>query len=116
VNSAAVCRTPSTAVGAARANGSTAAPTSVTRTELAVLFTGLTPEQWEAPSLCAGRRAREVVAHMSTRFRYPTGSPAATPPISPTADACPPDGYSASIVTVSSQREGSYNRIPRAPV
>ncbi|WLW49909.1 maleylpyruvate isomerase family mycothiol-dependent enzyme [Streptomyces sp. YU58] len=43
------------------------------RTELADLFTGLTPEQWEAPTLCAGWRAREVVAHMSMGFRYPTG-------------------------------------------
>ncbi|MFF5402802.1 maleylpyruvate isomerase family mycothiol-dependent enzyme [Streptomyces misionensis] len=42
------------------------------RRELANFFEGLSPAQWEAPSLCAGWRVREVVAHMSTGFRHPT--------------------------------------------
>ncbi|MEU9073835.1 maleylpyruvate isomerase family mycothiol-dependent enzyme [Kitasatospora sp. NPDC048538] len=39
------------------------------RRELADLFDGLRPDQWEEPSLCAGWRVREVAAHMSTGFR-----------------------------------------------
>ncbi|MFJ8622319.1 maleylpyruvate isomerase family mycothiol-dependent enzyme [Kitasatospora sp. NPDC093550] len=42
------------------------------RRELAALFADLTPEQWNAPSLCGGWRAREVAAHMSTGFRHST--------------------------------------------
>ena len=34
------------------------------RADLADLLATLTPEQWEAPSLCAGWRVRDVVAHM----------------------------------------------------
>ncbi|SHU06674.1 DinB family protein [Mycobacteroides abscessus subsp. abscessus] len=34
------------------------------RTDLADLLETLTPEQWEAPSLCAGWRVRDVVAHV----------------------------------------------------
>jgi uncharacterized protein (TIGR03083 family) len=34
------------------------------RSDLADLLATLTPEQWEAPSLCAGWRVRDVVAHM----------------------------------------------------
>jgi len=34
------------------------------RADLANLLEGLTPEQWEAPSLCEGWRVRDVVAHM----------------------------------------------------
>lgn len=34
------------------------------RADLLDLLTGLTPAQWEAPSLCAGWRVRDVVAHM----------------------------------------------------
>ncbi|MFI0408309.1 maleylpyruvate isomerase family mycothiol-dependent enzyme [Actinomadura sp. 3N508] len=34
------------------------------RAELAAFLETLTPEQWEAPSLCAGWRVRDVVAHM----------------------------------------------------
>ncbi|MCD2185661.1 maleylpyruvate isomerase family mycothiol-dependent enzyme [Actinomycetospora soli] len=33
------------------------------RAEFADLLEGLSPEQWEAPSLCAGWTVREVVAH-----------------------------------------------------
>ncbi|MFF2813401.1 maleylpyruvate isomerase family mycothiol-dependent enzyme [Streptomyces sp. NPDC058000] len=41
------------------------------RRELADLLDTLSPEQWDAPSLCAGWRVREVAAHMSLGFRYP---------------------------------------------
>lgn len=34
------------------------------RADLADLLSGLTPAQWDAPSLCAGWRVRDVVAHM----------------------------------------------------
>ena len=34
------------------------------RTELAELLAGLTPEQWDAPTLCEQWRVREVVAHV----------------------------------------------------
>lgn len=34
------------------------------RADLAALLQALTPQQWEAPSLCAGWRVRDVVAHM----------------------------------------------------
>ncbi|AOR30246.1 hypothetical protein BFF78_03500 [Streptomyces fodineus] len=43
------------------------------RRELADFFEALTPAQWDAPSLCAGWRVREVVAHMSMGFRHRTG-------------------------------------------
>ena len=33
---------------------------------------GLTEADWDAPSLCDGWRVREVVAHMTMPFRYPT--------------------------------------------
>ncbi|WP_354637370.1 maleylpyruvate isomerase family mycothiol-dependent enzyme [Kitasatospora camelliae] len=39
------------------------------RQELADLLDGLRPAQWDAPSLCAGWRVREVAAHMSMGFR-----------------------------------------------
>jgi uncharacterized protein (TIGR03083 family) len=35
------------------------------RLAIAGLLDGLTPEQWEAPSLCAGWRVRDVAAHVS---------------------------------------------------
>ena len=40
------------------------------RRDLAAVLAGLTPQQWEAPSLCTGWRVREVVAHLSLPFRY----------------------------------------------
>ncbi|MFI0153707.1 maleylpyruvate isomerase family mycothiol-dependent enzyme [Streptomyces lydicus] len=40
------------------------------RRELADLLDGLPDEQWDAPTLCAGWRVREVAAHMSMGFRY----------------------------------------------
>lgn len=39
------------------------------RARLADLLAGLTDEQWEQPSLCAGWRVREVVAHLTMPFR-----------------------------------------------
>ena len=40
------------------------------RRELAEVLAGLPPQAWDAPSLCAGWRVREVVAHMTMPFRY----------------------------------------------
>lgn len=34
------------------------------RADLLALLTGLTPQQWDAPTLCTGWRVRDVVAHM----------------------------------------------------
>ncbi|GAA3226916.1 maleylpyruvate isomerase family mycothiol-dependent enzyme [Dactylosporangium siamense] len=42
------------------------------RGELAEVFAGLTDEQWDAPSLCAGWRVREVLAHTTMPFRMGT--------------------------------------------
>lgn len=42
------------------------------RSELAKLLAGLDTEQWDAPTLCAGWRAREVVAHITMAFRMST--------------------------------------------
>lgn len=44
------------------------------RSELAEVFAGLTPAQWDAPSLCAGWRVREVLAHTTMPFRLGTGA------------------------------------------
>ncbi len=44
---------------------------SAQRRELAALLGGLAPEAWDRPSLCAGWRVRDVVAHMTMPFRYP---------------------------------------------
>lgn len=43
------------------------------RTDLGELLAGLTAEQWDAATLCAGWRVREVVAHITYPFR--TGMP-----------------------------------------
>ncbi len=40
------------------------------RRELAGVLAALAPQEWDAPSLCAGWRVREVVAHMTMPFRY----------------------------------------------
>jgi uncharacterized protein (TIGR03083 family) len=40
------------------------------RRDLADLLGGLPAEAWDAPTLCAGWRVREVVAHMTMPFRY----------------------------------------------
>lgn len=42
------------------------------RTRLAELLAALTPRQWDAASLCAGWRVREVVAHMTMPYRTST--------------------------------------------
>ena len=39
------------------------------RERLASLLAELTPEQWDTPSLCAGWRVRDVVAHITFPFR-----------------------------------------------
>jgi uncharacterized protein (TIGR03083 family) len=43
--------------------------TQAERERLATLFGGLSPEQWDALSLCEGWRVREVVAHITMPFR-----------------------------------------------
>lgn len=40
------------------------------RAELAALLSGLPDQAWDAPTLCAGWRVREVVAHLSMLYRY----------------------------------------------
>ncbi|MEU9116977.1 maleylpyruvate isomerase family mycothiol-dependent enzyme [Streptomyces sp. NPDC048483] len=40
------------------------------RREVADLLDALPPDAWDASSLCAGWRVREVAAHMSMGFRY----------------------------------------------
>jgi uncharacterized protein (TIGR03083 family) len=40
------------------------------RRAFAGVLAGLAEPDWEAPSLCAGWRVREVVAHMTMPFRY----------------------------------------------
>ena len=40
------------------------------RTELAEMLTGLPAPRWDEPTLCAGWRVREVVAHITMPFRY----------------------------------------------
>ncbi|WP_405942028.1 maleylpyruvate isomerase family mycothiol-dependent enzyme [Streptomyces sp. NBC_00207] len=40
------------------------------RRELAAMLDGLSAEEWDAPTLCAGWRVREVAAHMTMGFRY----------------------------------------------
>jgi uncharacterized protein (TIGR03083 family) len=53
--------------------------TQAERERLATLFSGLSPEQWDTPSLCAGWRVREVVAHITMPFRTkPLGAMAGT--------------------------------------
>ncbi|MGY1703738.1 maleylpyruvate isomerase family mycothiol-dependent enzyme [Geodermatophilus sp. SYSU D00697] len=40
------------------------------RREQVALYSSLSPQQWDAPSLCAGWRVREVLAHTTMPFRY----------------------------------------------
>jgi uncharacterized protein (TIGR03083 family) len=40
------------------------------RRELAAVLGDLPPGSWQMPSLCAGWRVREVVAHITMLFRY----------------------------------------------
>ena len=39
------------------------------RREQAELLAGLSPRQWDAPTLCAGWRVREVIAHTTMAYR-----------------------------------------------
>ncbi|GAA0810603.1 maleylpyruvate isomerase family mycothiol-dependent enzyme [Spirilliplanes yamanashiensis] len=50
-------------------DGTARAAVTAERRDLADVLAGLTPEQWEAPTLCAGWRVREVVAHITMPFR-----------------------------------------------
>jgi hypothetical protein len=43
------------------------------RAEQADLLATLTPEQWNAPTLSAGRHVREVIAHTTAPFRMSLG-------------------------------------------
>jgi uncharacterized protein (TIGR03083 family) len=43
------------------------------RRELAALLGALAPQAWDHPTLCAGWRVRDVVAHVTMPFRYPAG-------------------------------------------
>jgi uncharacterized protein (TIGR03083 family) len=43
------------------------------RAELAEVLTGLPESGWDEPTLCAGWRVREVVAHITMPFRYGRG-------------------------------------------
>ena len=43
--------------------------TRAERERLVYLLGALSPEQWAAPSLCAGWRVREVTAHITMPFR-----------------------------------------------
>jgi uncharacterized protein (TIGR03083 family) len=47
----------------------TAEETYAERARLAALLADFQPDQWASPSLCAGWRVREVVAHMTMPFR-----------------------------------------------
>ncbi len=41
------------------------------RRDLAAILAGLPAESWDSPTLCAGWRVREVVAHITMPLRYP---------------------------------------------
>lgn len=43
------------------------------RRDMAAVLGDLPEESWNAPTLCAGWRVREVVAHMTMLYRYSTG-------------------------------------------
>ncbi len=43
------------------------------RAELAEVLTALPAARWDEPTLCAGWRVREVVAHVTMPFRYSRG-------------------------------------------
>ena len=55
------------------------------RQALATELSGLAPEQWDAPTLCAGWRVREVTAHITMPFRYSTDRYLRTASARPTA-------------------------------
>jgi uncharacterized protein (TIGR03083 family) len=47
------------------------AATAAQRRALVDMYDSLSPEQWRAPSLCAGWRTPEVLAHVTMPYRYP---------------------------------------------
>ena len=51
-------------------NAEITASIAAERRELAAILGGLRPESWDSPTLCAGWRVREVVAHITMPFRY----------------------------------------------
>ena len=51
-------------------NAEITASIAAERRELAAILDGLPPESWDSPTLCAGWRVREVVAHITMPFRY----------------------------------------------
>jgi uncharacterized protein (TIGR03083 family) len=51
-------------------NDSLARETAAERERLADLYAGLSPAQWAAPTLCAGWRVREVLAHVTMPYRH----------------------------------------------
>ena len=42
------------------------------RSDLVAVLEGLTPQQWDEPTLCTGWRVRELVAHTTMAYRYST--------------------------------------------
>jgi uncharacterized protein (TIGR03083 family) len=50
----------------------TAHETAAERARLADLYAELRPDQWSAPSLCAGWRTRDVLAHVTLPYRHST--------------------------------------------
>ena len=51
-------------------NAEITASIAAERRELAAILGGLPPESWDSPTLCAGWRVREVVAHITMPLRY----------------------------------------------
>ncbi len=51
-------------------NDPLARETAAERARLAELYADLGPDQWSAPSLCAGWRVREVLAHATLPYRH----------------------------------------------
>jgi uncharacterized protein (TIGR03083 family) len=49
-----------------------AAEVAAERSELAEMLAALPPSSWDLPTLCAGWRVRDLVAHMTMPFRYST--------------------------------------------
>jgi uncharacterized protein (TIGR03083 family) len=47
--------------------------TAAERRAQVAMYSSLTDGEWDAPSLCAGWRVREVLAHTTMPFRYSTG-------------------------------------------
>ncbi|MER6257638.1 maleylpyruvate isomerase N-terminal domain-containing protein [Streptomyces sp. NPDC001584] len=65
-----------------------AAAVAAERRELADVLDALTPDRWDAPSLRAGWRVREVAAHLSLGFRTTLPGRASPPNCCGPAAAC----------------------------